>query len=126
MRIIRPARLGLEHHLEFRQSFLIDNHECLLLSAEAVNLSRVDIKPEGVDVNPTILMRPHEGIAGDILHLKQSVHHGQFVGDAEFLININVGRVLRLCVEFAQMKWLPEVSLGEQRFNISSHRTASV
>ena len=78
-----------------------------------MNLSGVDIKPEGVDVNATVLVGPHEGIAGDILHLQQSVDHGQFVSDAELLVNINVGRELRgSSVEFAQMKWLPEVSLG--------------
>ena len=83
----------------------------MLLSAVAVNIARVDIKPEGVDVDPAVLVRPHEGIAGDILHLEESVHHGQFVSDTELLVNINVGWILRVCVEFAQMKGLPEVSL---------------
>ena len=78
-----------------------------------MNIARVNIKPEGVDVDPTVLVRPHEGIAGDILHLKESVHHGQFVSDTELLVNINVGWILRVCVEFAQMKGLSEVSLGE-------------
>ena len=71
----------------------------------------VDVEPEGVDVDPAVLVRPHEGIAGDILHLEESVHHGQFVSDTELLVNINVGWILRVCVEFAQMKGLPEVSL---------------
>ena len=79
-----------------------------------MNLSGVDIKPEGVDVNPPVLVRPHEGVAGDVLHLEESVHHGEFVSDAELLVNINIGGELGgLSVEFAQMKWLPEVSLGD-------------
>ena len=93
---------GKEIHLEFRQSVLIDNHECLLLPAVAVNVSRVDIKPEGVDVNPPILVRPHEGVASDILHLEQSVHHGQLVSDAELLVNIYVGRELGILVELIE------------------------
>ena len=100
-----------ELYLEFRQRFIIDNHECLLLSAEAVNLSSVDIKPEGVDVDPAVLVRPHEGIAGDILHLEESVHHGQFVSDTELLVNINVGGELGVLVELVEKQRLPEVSL---------------
>ena len=87
----------------------------MFLSAVAVNVPSVDIKPEGVDVNPTVLVRPHEGIAGDILHLKQSVHHGQFVSDAELLVNINVGRELGVLVQLVEQKRLPEVSLQYPR-----------
>ena len=83
----------------------------MLLSAVAVNIARVDIKPEGVDVDPAVLMRPHEGIAGDILHLKESVHHGQFVSDTELLVNINVGGELGVLVELVEKQRLPEVSL---------------
>ena len=89
-------------HLELRQSVLTDNHECLFVPAEAVNISGVDIKPESVDVNATVLVGPHEGIAGDILHLKESVHHGQFVSDAELLVDINVGRELGVLVQLVE------------------------
>ena len=74
----------------------------MLLSAVAVNIARVDIKPEGVDMDPTVLVRPHEGIAGDVLHLEQSVDHGQLVGDAELLVNINVGGELGVLVELVK------------------------
>ena len=106
-------------HLEFRQSVLTDNDECLFFPAVAVNITSVDVKPEGVDVNPAILMRPHEGIAGDVLHLEQGVDHGQLVGDAELLVNINVGRILCLSVEIAQIKWLPEVGLGNVQYQLT-------
>ena len=89
-------------HLEFRQSVLTDNDECLFFPAVAVNVTSIDVKPEGVDVNPAILMRPHEGIAGDILHLEESVHHGQFVSDTELLVNINVGGELGVLVELVK------------------------
>ena len=89
-------------HLELRQSVLVDNHKCLFVPAEAVNISGVDIKPESVDVNATVLVGSHEGIAGDILHLQQSVHHGQFVSDAELLVNINVGRELGVLVQLVE------------------------
>ena len=105
----RPSTL--EHYLEFRQRVLIDNHESLLLSAEAMDLTSVDIEPEGVDVNPAVLVRSHEGIAGDVLHLEQGIHHGQLVGDAEFFIDINVGRELGVLVKLVEKQRLPEVSL---------------
>ena len=76
-----------------------------------MNIPSVDVKPEGVDVNPAILMRPHEGIAGDVLHLEQGIHHGQLVGDAELLVNINVGRELGVLVQLVEKQRLPEVSL---------------
>ena len=62
-------------------------------------------------MNPPVLVRPHEGVAGDVLHLKQSVHHGEFVSDAELLINVNVGRELGILVELVEKQRFPEVSL---------------
>ena len=76
-----------------------------------MDLTSVDIEPEGVDVNPAILMRPHEGIAGDVLHLEQGIDHGQLVGDTELLVNINVGRELGVLVQLVEKQRLPEVSL---------------
>ena len=62
-------------------------------------------------MNPTVFVRPHKGIAGDVLHLEESVHHGEFVRDAELLVNINVGGELGILVELVEKQRLPEVSL---------------
>ena len=76
-----------------------------------MNIPSVDIEPEGVDVNPAVLVRSHEGIAGDVLHLEQGIHHGQLVGDAKLLVNIDVGRELGVLVQLVEKQRLPEVSL---------------
>ena len=79
-----------------------------------MDVSGVNVKPESVYVNSSVLVRPHEGVTGDVLHLKQSVHHGEFVSDAELLININVGRELGVLVQLVEKQRLPEVSLQYQ------------
>ena len=89
-----------------------------------MNIPSVDIEPEGVDVNPAVLVRSHEGIAGDVLHLEQSIHHGQLVGDTELFIDINVGRILCLSVEIAKIKGLPEVGLGDIQYQLKQNNLA--
>ena len=100
-----------EPHLEFGQSVLTDDDKCLLLPAVAVDVSGVDVEPEGVNMNATVLVGPHEGIAGDVLHLHQGVHHGELVCDTELLVDVHIGRELCLLIQFVEEERLPEVRL---------------
>ena len=108
-------------HLQLWQCLVIDDHECVFLAAEDVDVPGVNVEPEGVDVDPAALVRPHEVVARDVLHLQQGVDHGQLVRHAELLVHVDVCRELGVLVEFVEQQRPPELgSLQAEEFSDGS------
>ena len=86
---------------------IIDYYKCFCLPAEDVDFSRVDVKPECMDVDLASLS--YHLVAGHILHLQQSVDHGQLVRHGELLVHVNIGFELGVLVEFVEQQRLPKL-----------------
>ena len=108
-------------YFKFRKSFVIDNDKSILLATKDVDVSSVDVEPEGVDVDSSSLVRSHELVTGYVLHLQQGVDHGQLVRHAELLVHVDVCRELGVLVEFVEQQRPPELgSLQAEEFSDGS------
>ena len=95
-------------YLKVCHGVIIDYYKCLFLPAENVDFSSVDVKPESVNIDvPRV---PDHLVAGDVLHLKQGVDHGQLVGDRELLVHVHIGIEHGGPVELVDEQWLTELS----------------
>jgi hypothetical protein len=67
------------------------------LSTKVVDVSRVDVEPESVDVK-IVLLEPflEESIRGDVLKLLKSVDLREFVFDGKLIVRIDVSDELPL------------------------------